>query len=144
MQEPQSAYEYRPVIVRPKAIQDARGTLVKLLDPDSPFRAFTNEQIVDIEALTSKEGTVRGNHYHPRGWKAVWVLDGGCIAATQPVPPEQSNPPEYHSLAAGDMILIPPNTAHAFKFTEDSIIVAYFTALREGNVARHELIPPSG
>jgi quercetin dioxygenase-like cupin family protein len=82
-----------------------------------------------IALITSKKGTVRGNHYHKEDYQYIYLLSGAfeshcCEVAN----PEKKNVLE---VKPGDIVDTPPLIAHAQKFTEDSVFLALTTRERE-------------
>ncbi len=107
-------------IARPKtAHKDARGAIVDILD-GIPVECVT--------MLSSKRGSVRGNHYHKKTVQYAYVLEGRLKLYTQ-------NPGERvrtRVVRPGDLIVTPPLERHAFEALEDSVMIACAHGPRAG------------
>lgn len=104
---------------------DERGGLTLLVDQDSfPIKS--------VLRITSKAGTIRGNHYHKKGLHYYYVESGKCEYSEKP-----ANKPnvkiETVLLEPGDLVLVKPKVINATKFLEDSIIYHFDTERREQN-----------
>lgn len=86
-------------------------------------------RIEHIALITSKKGTVRGNHYHKLDHQYIYLLSGEFESHCCDV----RNPSKRQVLLAkpGDIVDTPPHIAHAQKFTKDSIFLALTTCQRE-------------
>src|SRR3989344_6665171 len=111
-------------VTRPKTeFIDDRGAM-KLVVGQSDF------PIKSVLIITSKAGTVRGNHYHKNGFHYYYVESGKCEYWEKPV-----NKPtakiEAVILGPGDLINVRPMVINATKFLEDSVIYHFDTERRE-------------
>ena len=107
---------------------------LKHLDPAvvDPRGAITNlfeGRIEHIALITSKKGSIRGNHYHKLDHQYIYLLSGAFESHSCDVP----NPKKKQVLQvkSGDIVDTPPLTAHAQKFTQDSVFLALTTRQRE-------------
>lgn len=99
-------------IVRPKtAFKDARGTIVDILD-GIPVECVT--------MLSSKRGTVRGNHYHMKTTQYAYVLAGKLKLYTQ-TPGQRIR---SRVIRKGDLVITAPKERHAFVAIEDAVLLA--------------------
>lgn len=125
-------------ITGPKAeFKDERGGIELVVDQsDFPIKS--------VLRITSKAGTVRGNHYHKKGFHYYYVESGKCEYSEKP-----ANKPdakiETVILMPGDMVLVGPGIINATKFLEDSVIYHFDTERRkhekyEKNTVRAKLI----
>ena len=82
-----------------------------------------------VALITSKKGSVRGNHYHKQDHQYIYLVSGAFESHSCNV----RNPEKKRILKvkAGDIVDTPPLTAHAQKFTEDSVFLALSTRQRE-------------
>jgi len=107
-------------IARPKtAHKDARGMIVDILD-GIPVECVT--------ILSSKRGSVRGNHYHKKTIQYTYVLNGRLKLYVQ-------NPGQRirtRLVRQGDLIITPPLERHALEAIEDSVIIACAHGPRSG------------
>ena len=84
--------------------------------------------IEHIAIITSKKGTIRANHYHKNIYQYIYLISGECETHSCDI-----NCPEkkYVQLVKpGDLIDTPPYTAHAQRFTQDSVFMALSTRKR--------------
>ncbi|MCL4435494.1 MAG: cupin domain-containing protein [Thaumarchaeota archaeon] len=85
---------------------DERGTITNIIN---------NEPVRSITITQSKKGSIRGNHFHKRSGKYVFVLDGKMELVVI------ANETEVRqTLTAGSMVWIPKNMPHAFLAVEES------------------------
>ena len=101
------------------AVVDARGGITNLFEG----------RIEHIALITSKKGSVRANHYHKEDHQYIYLVSGAYESHSCDV----QNPKKCQILKVrpGDIVDTPPMTAHAQKFTEDSVFLAFSTRLRE-------------
>ena len=104
--------------IDPAAV-DARGIITNLFE--GPLE--------HVALITSKKGSVRGNHYHKKDHQYIYLLSGAFESHSC----EVRNPGRKQVLKvrAGDIVDTPPLTAHAQRFTEDSVFLALSTRQRE-------------
>ena len=101
------------------AVVDARGGITNVFEGRIEHVAF----------ITSKKGTVRGNHYHKGDYQYIYLVSGAFESHSVDV----GNPQKRQILKVkpGDIVDTPPLIAHAQKFTEDSVFLALSTRQRE-------------
>ncbi len=101
------------------AVVDERGAIHNLFEG----------RIEHIAMITSKKGSVRGNHYHQKDHQYIYLVSGAFESHSCDV----QNPSKKQVLKVrpGDLVNTPPLTAHAQKFTEDSVFLALTTCQRE-------------
>lgn len=108
--------------IEPK-FTDERGGIELVVDQD-------NFPIKSVLRITSKAGTVRGNHYHKTGFHYYYVESGSCEYSEKQA--DQLNSKiETVILGAGDLVLVKPGVINATKFLEDSVIYHFDTQRRE-------------
>ena len=90
---------------------DNRGTLTQLV-----HTGYTQ-----INVVTSKAGTLRGNHYHKRSTEAFYVISG-----TVEVTLTREDKEEKAAFQRGSFFLIEPYTAHALFYPEDTVLIALY------------------
>jgi len=83
---------------------------------------YMQEGIDMVGYVESKEGTVRGNHFHPVQTQKCILLTGQYISVTKDLLNEESVV-ETRLINAGEMSTIPPNVAHTMIFLKDSTFV---------------------
>lgn len=121
--------------IKPEFV-DERGGITRVLD-EADF-AFHS-----VLYITSKAGTVRSNHYHKKDAHYCYLLSGSAEYYEKPV---KGGELEHVSLVAGDMVLSDTMIIHAFKFTSDSVLIAFAKMPRnqgdyEKDTVRVKIIP---
>ncbi len=101
------------------AFKDARGDIYNLFEG----------QLGHVALITSKKGSIRANHYHKQDQQYIYLVSGAYESYSCDV----RNPAKKQILKVrpGDIVETPPMIAHAQKFTEDSVFLAFSTRLRE-------------
>lgn len=108
--------------IKPEFV-DERGFISRLVDDDTlQFRA--------VLYITSKKGTVRGNHYHKKDAHYVYCLSGKFRYSEKDIGKSNSKV-ESVILKPGDLVLSRPMRAHSMEFLEDSVFLAVTTEPRE-------------
>ena len=88
------------------------------------------ESINLIGLISSKEGTIRANHFHPIQEQKCLLTKGQVISVYKDL--LNSNSPKItHVLNQGDLIITKPNTAHAMIFSKDSVFLNLVKGERE-------------
>ena len=101
--------------------EDGRGAIQNLL-----LKPMTS-----IAVITSKEGTLRANHYHKTDWHYAYVVSGCVLYFERQI--GDPSVPEPKEFRAGEMFFTPPMVEHCMAFPEDTIFI---TAAK--NVRSHE------
>ncbi len=108
--------------VKPEFVDD-RGYISRLVDTDEyPLRA--------VLYITSKKGTVRGNHYHKKDAHFVYCMSGKFRYSEKKIGSKNSKV-ESVILKPGDLVLSKPGVVHAMEFLEDTVFLAFTTEKRE-------------
>jgi len=123
---------------RPEPVwEDARGAITDLLD---------DVTVRHVGLVTSKAGTVRGNHIHQKADRYTYLL-GGRMEYFEQAP---EGKPTSAVLDVGSMVYTPAGTALAIRFLEDSTFLELNTEPRsqgryEEEIVRlqHPLVEPS-
>lgn len=108
--------------IEPK-FTDKRGGLALIIDRD-------DLPIKSVLRITSKAGTVRGNHYHKKGIHYYYVENGRCEYSEKIVNKPNAKV-ETVVLESGDLVIVKPQVINATKFLEDSVIYHFDTERRE-------------
>jgi dTDP-4-dehydrorhamnose 3,5-epimerase-like enzyme len=109
------------------AFEDERGAIANVLE----------EPISHVAVITSKKGSVRGNHYHPEQVQYEYLISGSYESVSKDLRKKDSKE-EKMTIEAGDLVITPPMVAHAMKFTEDSIMLNLTTGKRDShNLPEH-------
>lgn len=101
--------------IKPEFV-DARGGITKLLDDGK-----TN--IKSILLITSKDGSIRSNHYHKKDAHYIYMISGSMEYFEKPVKGNVKT--KKVVVNAGDMVYTPPMAIHTSKFTKDSVFMAF-------------------
>ncbi len=99
--------------------EDERGIIKDIL---------SHETIDAVTIITSKKGSVRGNHYHKDTVQYNYILEGKIELLTQK--PEQ--PVESAILNTGDLAMTVTYEKHALHALEDSVILILTRGPRNG------------
>ena len=91
---------------------------------------YFNDPINMIGAVTSKKGSVRGNHYHPIQTQKCLLISGSYISVTKDLN-EENSVVETRYIKSGELSIIPPNIAHTMIFLEDSVLLNLVAGERE-------------
>lgn len=100
-----------------------------VVDPRGAIANIFEGSIGHVALITSKKDSVRGNHYHKKDHQYIYLVSGAFESHSC----EVQNPQKKQVLKVrpGDIVDTPPLTAHAQKFTEDSVFLALSTRQRE-------------
>jgi quercetin dioxygenase-like cupin family protein len=82
-----------------------------------------------VALVTSKQGSVRANHYHKQDYQYIYLLSGAYESHSIDI--KDTKKRQALKAKPGDIIGTPPYIAHAQKFTEDSVFLALTTRERE-------------
>ena len=103
--------------------EDARGVIQDLL-------------VTSLDAvtrITSREGAIRGNHYHSRTTQWTLVLSGRLLIVTQPILADGTRgivgQCEY---GPGDMACEEPDVLHAWRSLTDTDVLVFTKGPRSG------------
>ena len=108
------------------AVIDERGEITNVLDAP----------IQHVALITSKAGSIRGNHYHPDQMQNDYLLSGKYEYITKGVrDTDEKNEPCI--IEVGDLVITPPMTAHAMRFLEDSVFLTFTTGSRDSKTYEH-------
>lgn len=116
---------------------DSRGEMSLVVNQD-------NFPIKSVLRIFSKAGTIRGNHYHKKGFHYYYVESGKCEYYEK-----VSNKPNAKIkmviLKPGDLIVVKPGIINTTKFLEDSVIYHFDTEKRnqssyEKNTVRVKIV----
>lgn len=89
--------------------EDERGKIFDLLE---------DENILHVGIITSKAGTIRGNHYHKIAKQFNYILKGKAELIIKD-PDNIAIPPQIYILVEGDFVSIPSRVIHSVKALED-------------------------
>lgn len=95
------------VVSKKRVFEDERGWILDILE---------NEVVEYATIISSKKGTVRGNHYHKESVQYAYVLKGSMELLTQ-MPGEDV---QRTVIKAGDLVFNPPMERHTMVAIEDS------------------------
>ncbi len=115
---------------------DARGAIQPLVDED----------MKSCVLISSKQGTVRANHYHKTDWHYCYVLKGLIEYYHRPTGSDAA--PEKVTVEAEQMFFTPPMVDHSMVFPEDTVFITWGRNSRlqevyEADMVRIDPIEPS-
>lgn len=110
------------------AIRDVRGDIINVFEG----------QIGHVALISSKKGSVRANHYHKKDHQYIYLVSGAYESHSCDV--ENPSQKQVLKVRPGDIVYTPPLTAHAQKFTEDSVFLALSTLQREDGKYENDTI----
>ena len=97
------------------AFEDDRGSIFDLVD---------KENVSHVGMVTSKKGTIRGNHYHKTAKQITYVLSGKMELVLKDFSKKDSKP-ETIIMEQGDILTIDPMVAHSIKALEETIFLVF-------------------
>jgi len=105
--------------ISPEFVDD-RGGISNVLDAE----------IKHVALITSKAGSIRGNHYHPDQVQYDYLLKGKYEYLVKDLKGEEGKV-ESTLVEAGTLVTTPPMTAHVMRFLEDSVFFTFTTGSRD-------------
>lgn len=91
---------------------------------------YFHEGINMIGSVSSKKGSLRGNHYHPIQTQQCLLVSGSYLSISKDLK-DKNSVLEIRLVKEGELSIIPPNVAHSMVFLEDSILLNLVTGDRE-------------
>ena len=124
------------IVPLPAPFVDSRGAIQPLVDED----------MKSCVLISSKEDTVRANHYHKTDWHYCYVLEGRIEYYHRPT--GSTATPERVLVEAGQMFFTPPMVDHSMVFPEGTVFMTWGRNSRlqevyEADVVRIDPIEPS-
>mgnify|MGYP001593232777 CR=1 FL=1 len=107
--------------IRP-AFKDKRGEIANILE----------QKISHAAIITSKKGSVRANHYHPKQIQYEYLISGSYKSVSKDLRKKNSRK-EMIIVKPGDLVITPPMVAHAMSFIKDSVMLNLTTGQRESS-----------
>ncbi len=119
---------------------DQRGGITMVLDTgeakhksiaEALAKALNDQGVLirSVLLITSKKGTIRANHYHKTDFHYCYLLSGKMEYTEAPMkgehPPAFGEPRETAAVNTGDMVYTPPMSAHAMRFLDDTVFLAF-------------------
>lgn len=101
------------------AFKDKRGVIANILE----------EPICHVAIITSKKGSVRANHYHPKQVQHVYLISGSYESISKDLKNKDAEE-ERIIVKHSSLVITPPMTAHAMRFLEDSVMLNLTTGSR--------------
>ncbi len=102
------------------AYEDQRGKISNIID----------EPLHHIAIITSKAGSIRANHYHPKQVQYIYLISGKYESYSKGLE-ESDDQIQTLIIEPNDFVETPPMIAHAMKFLEDSVMLNITTGARE-------------
>ncbi|MBI2541607.1 hypothetical protein HYV80_02785 [Candidatus Woesearchaeota archaeon] len=107
--------------------EDERGAIANILE----------EPISHVAIISSKKGSIRGNHYHPDQIQYEYLISGSYESVSKDLRGKDSKE-EKNVIGPGDLVITPPMVAHAMRFLKDSVMLNLTTGKREShNLSEH-------
>ena len=97
----------------PPPYADDRGAIQMLID----------FPIGSASVITSKKGSIRGNHYHKEDDHYCFLASGRIQYHYRTT--ESGDPPESLIIEPGQMFYSPPMVEHTMRFLEDSVFYVF-------------------
>jgi quercetin dioxygenase-like cupin family protein len=119
------------VIKGKEILADTRGAITNY---DMP------EPVTMLATISSTKGAVRANHYHPVQTQKCILIKGRYRSFYKDLS-DHANPVKSHVIEPGDLVVTPPNVAHAMVFLEDSIFLNLVTGDREPEKFGEHTVP---
>jgi quercetin dioxygenase-like cupin family protein len=101
--------------------EDKRGTIVDI---------FYKNNIEHVSYVTTKKGSIRGNHYHPNTTQYILFLNGSAKYWYKPK--DGTNKAKFVKCSKGDIVMSPPNEIHAVEFLDDTDFIEFLKGKRGG------------
>jgi len=102
--------------------EDERGIIKDILD---------DENILHIGIITSKTGSIRGNHYHTKAKQYNYIVSGKVELITKDLDDPNAEIKRV-TLNKGDFVFIPTRIIHTMKALEDTEFLDFNTESRSG------------
>ena len=99
--------------------QDDKGAILNVLE----------EPICHVAVITSKKGSIRANHYHPKQTQYVYLVSGKYESISKNLQDKNAKE-EKVIIEPNSLVITPPMIAHAMRFLEDSIMLNLTTGHR--------------
>jgi len=136
-EELRQQYLEDPIVELEMPYEDERGAIVPIVD----------EKMESCVIITSKEGTVRANHFHKTDWHYCHVLSGTIEYHWREAGTDE--PANKILIHEGQCFFTPPMVDHAMVFTEDTTFLTLGRNPRdqetyEADVVRIDLVEPPG
>ena len=100
--------------------EDERGAIANILE----------EPISHVAIITSKMGSIRANHYHPKQTQYEYLVSGRYESVSKDLNNKDAKE-EKQLIEPGSLVITPPMIAHAMRFLEDSIMLNLTTGRRD-------------
>jgi len=114
------------IIIKP-AFEDERGSILNILE----------EPITHVAIITSKNGSIRANHYHPTQIQYEYLISGRYESVTKNLKGDNCEI-EKRIIEPGSLVITYPMVAHAMIFLEDSVMLNMTTDHRDArNFSEH-------
>jgi len=107
------------IIHKKSVFEDERGRIIDILE---------KEIIEYVTLISSKKGSIRGNHYHKESMQYIFVLKGSLKLLTQ-MPGEKI---ETVLIKSGDLVFTPPMEKHTVIALENSEFLVFTRGPRGG------------
>ena len=103
--------------------------LITYLRPDFVFendagslKQLAHDGWKQVNAITSRPGSVRGGHYHKYNQESFYVVKGRFLLTVW-----DKETREEYEMKEGDMFLIPPYVFHTFEYWEETLLISLYS-----------------
>ena len=104
------------------AFEDERGIIANILE----------EPINHVAIISSKKGSIRANHYHPKQIQYVYLISGEYESVSKNLNDKNAKT-ESQIIKPGDLVITPPMIAHAMRFLKESVLLNLTTGNRDSD-----------
>jgi len=108
---------------------DGRGVMTYLIE-GAPVQSVLH--------ITCKKGSIRANHIHMKDSHYSYMLKGSMNYYFREGTSEKSSV-RHVKVKQGEMVYTPPHEAHAMRFLEESVFLAFTTEKRSKNKYEEDL-----
>lgn len=110
---------------------DERGEMTYLIENvEAPIKS--------VLLITCKKGSIRANHIHTKDSHYSYMLSGSMEYSYREGE-DNENPIKRIMVKKEEMVYTPPHEAHAMKFLEDSVFLAFTTEKRKKDKYEEDL-----
>lgn len=110
------------------AFEDARGCLTQLV----------HEGFAQVNVLFTREGVIRGGHYHKICDEAFYIISGSVETTLRKTGESEK---EVVTFSKGDFFAIHPDTVHSMYFPTDCLMVQLYSIPVEQPDGSKDIVP---
>lgn len=91
-----------------------------LVDERGEITNVLNRPIRHVAVITSRKGSIRGNHWHPEDEQYMYLISGRYRSVTKDLDTGEAT---EQIVESGSLVYCPPRVVHAYEFLEDSVFL---------------------